>query len=249
MLPTGNAGVGKFPTMTSALMTQGPLTAAEERSAMPTARTRVLVVDDHRTFAELLSRALDAEDDLVCVGHAQDSAEAIAAVDRLRPDVVLMDVHLPDRDGISTSAELVRDHPDLKILILTAHASLADVERAAAAGASGFLAKDGSLTEVLNGLRTARRGSLILPDGLLARLSAVVEQDRSMLHWNLTPRELEVLRLLGHGRDPRGIAKELGVTLHTCRGYVKGVLAKLGVHSQLEAVVLATRTGLIRLGD
>lgn len=235
--------------MTSAVISQAPCALDDELLAKPAARTRVLVVDDHRTFAELLSRALDAERDMECVGHAQNSAEALAAVARLKPDVVLMDVHLPDQDGISTSAQLVRDHPDLKILILTAHASLADVERAAAAGAAGFLAKDGSLTEVLNGLRTARRGSLILPEGLLSRLSAVVEEDRSMLQWNLTPRELEVLRLLGRGRDPRGIAKELGVTLHTCRGYVKGVLAKLGVHSQLEAVVLATRTGLIRLGD
>lgn len=234
--------------MTSALITPWPLAVSGEQP-VPGERTRVLVVDDHRTFAELLSRALDAEYDMECVGHAQDSAQALDAVDRLRPDVVLMDVHLPDRDGISTTADLVRDHPDLKILILTAHASLADVERAAAAGAAGFLAKDGSLIEVLNGLRTARRGSLILPDGLLSRLSAVAEQDRTMLQWNLTPRELEVLRLLGQGRDPRGISKELGVTLHTCRGYVKGVLAKLGVHSQLEAVVLATRTGLIRLGD
>jgi DNA-binding NarL/FixJ family response regulator len=235
--------------MTSALMTEGPLPAADEQAGTPVERTRVLVVDDHRTFAELLSRALDAESDLECVGHAQDSAQALAAVARLMPDVVLMDVNLPDRDGISTAAQLVRDYPDLKILILTAHASLAVVERAAAAGASGFLAKDGSLTEVLNGLRTARFGSLILPDGLLTRLSAVGERDRTMQQWNLTPRELEVLDLLGHGRDPRGIAKELGVTLHTCRGYVKGVLAKLGVHSQLEAVVLATRTGLIRLGE
>jgi len=234
--------------MTSAVISSAQRPLAEDPLA-PVERTRVLVVDDHRTFAELLSRALDAEDDLECVGHAQDSAEALTAVPTLQPDVVLMDVHLPDQDGISTAAELVRDHPDLKILILTAHASLADVERAAAAGASGFLAKDGSLTEVLNGLRTARRGSLILPEGLLSRLSAAVEQDRTMLQWNLTPRELDVLRLLGRGRDPRAIAKELGVTLHTCRGYVKSVLAKLGVHSQLEAVVMATRTGLIRLGD
>ena len=158
-----------------------------------------------------------------------------------------MDVHLPDRDGICTTAELVRSHPDLKVLILTAHASLADIERAASAGASGFLAKDGSLIEVLEGLRTARRGSLILPDGLLARLSAVGESERTVSQWHLTPRELEVLRLLGEGRDPRGIAKELGVSLNTCRGYVKGILAKLGVHSQLEAVVIASQAGLIRL--
>ena len=235
--------------MTSTLIEDGPLLIDDERQAVPMERTRVLVVDDHRTFAELLARALDAESDLECVGHAQDSGEALAAVERLRPDVVLMDVHLPDRDGISTTAELVCEHPDLKVLILTAHASLADIERAASAGASGFLAKDGSLFEVLDGLRTASSGSLILPDGLLARLSAVGEGDRTMLRqWNLTPRELEVLALLGDGRDPRGIAKELGVSLNTCRGYVKAILAKLGVHSQLEAVVLATRAGLIRLG-
>ena len=233
--------------VTSTLIEDGLLLTDDEPQAVPMERTRVLVVDDHRTFAELLARALDAESDMECVGHAQDSGEALAAVERLRPDVVLMDVHLPDRDGICTTAELVRDHPDLKVLILTAHAILADIERAATAGASGFLAKDGSLIEVLDGLRTARRGSLILPDGLLARLSAVGEGDPTNGHWHLTPRELEVLRLLGEGRDPRGIAKELGVSLNTCRGYVKGILAKLGVHSQLEAVVIATRAGLIRL--
>jgi hypothetical protein len=86
--------------MTSTLIEDGPLLTDDEQHAVPEERTRVLVVDDHRTFAELLARALDAESDLECVGHAQDSGEAFAAVERLRPDVVLMDVHLPDRDGI-----------------------------------------------------------------------------------------------------------------------------------------------------
>ena len=167
---------------------------------------------------------------------------------RLMPDVVLMDVKLPDRDGISTTAELTRDFPDLKVLILTAHASEADISRAGSAGAAGFLAKDGSLSEVLEALRTARRGSLILPDGVLAAVAAHGGRDRLMPEWGLTPRELEVLRLLGEGRDPRTIAKKLGVSLFTCRGYVKSIRAKLGVHSQLEAVVLATRSGLIRPG-
>lgn len=210
--------------------------------------TTVLVVDDHRTFAELLSRALDSEPDMQCVGHALDSAEALAAVPRLLPDVVLMDMKLPDRDGISTTAELTRDFPDLKVLILTAHASHADVARAGAAGAVGFLAKDGYLSDVLDALRTARRGSLIFPEGLLAGTAAPEREGRTAHEWGLTPRELEVLRLLGMGRDPRGIAKELGVSVYTCRGYVKGILAKLGAHSQLEAVVLATRSGLIEVG-
>jgi len=235
--------------MMSTLVADGTQLAAGGPTPRGSERTRVLVVDDHRTFAELLSRALDAEPDLECVGHAQDSGEAMAAVARLDPDVVLMDVHLPDRDGISTTAELVEARPDLQVLILTAHPSVADIQRAASAGASGFLAKDGSLSDVLEALRTARTGSLILPEDLMARLSPLSDDDRTMRQWHLTPRELEVLRLLGLGRDPRAIAKELGLSLHTCRDHVKRVLAKLGVHSQLEAVVVATRTGLIRLDE
>lgn len=234
--------------MMSILLKNGTLLAAEP-APRPSERTSVLVVDDHRTFAELLSRALDAEPDLECVGHAQTSSEARDAVARLNPDLVLMDVHLPDRDGISTTAELLTEHPELKVLILTAHASIADIDRAATAGASGFLAKDGSLSDLLGALRTARSGSLILPEDLITRLSQVSDVDRTRRQWHLTPRELEVLRLLGLGRDPRAIAKELGLSLHTCRDHVKRVLAKLGAHSQLEAVVVAARTGLIRLDE
>lgn len=211
--------------------------------------TRVLVVDDHRTFAELLSRALDAEPDLDCVGHSLTAEDGIAEAIRLTPDIVLMDLHLPGRDGISATAELTSRDPDLKVLILTAHASPMELTRAGAAGASGFLAKDGSLDDVLDALRTARRGSLILPVAILAEFTRSATPPLTGLTSALTPRELEVLYLLGHGRDPRGIAKELGVSVHTCRGYVKSILAKLDVHSQLEAVVVASRAGLIRLGD
>lgn len=212
-------------------------------------RTRVLVVDDHRTFAELLSRALDAEPDLECVGHAQNAMQAVEAVARLAPDIVLMDLRLPDQDGIATAAELTARDPDIKVLILTAHASPAELTRAGAAGASGFLAKDGSLDDVLDALRTAHRGSLVLPATVLAAFSAPFVPRQAGPASGLSPRELEVLRLLGRGLDPRAIAKELGVSLHTCRGYVKSILAKLDVHSQLEAVVAASKSGLIRLGE
>jgi DNA-binding NarL/FixJ family response regulator len=221
---------------------------ANELTRAPAITTRVLVVDDHLTFAELLSRALEAEPDLSCVGHALTAEDGVTAARRLAPDVVLMDLHLPDRDGISATAELTAQDPDVKVLILTAHASPAEMTRAGGAGACGFLAKDGSLDDVLNALRTARRGSLILPAAVLAEFT---KQSARPLgpESTLTPREREVLTLLGQGRDPRGIAKDLGVTLHTCRGYVKSILAKLNVHSQLEAVVVASRTGLIRLGE
>ncbi len=211
--------------------------------------TRVLVVDDHRTFAELLSRALDAEDDLSCVGYAPNAAEAHELVKVLNPDIVLMDLEMPDQDGISATAEMTKAHPQLKVLILTAHAGEREMARAGAAGASGFLAKDGSLTDVLEALRHARRGSLILPPSVVAGFASRPATWEPAADPGLTPRELEVLGLLGQGLDPRTISKQIGVSLHTCRGYVKSILAKLDAHSQLEAVVVATRNGLISVGD
>lgn len=208
---------------------------------------RVLVVDDHQTFADLLSRALAEETDLTCVGHVNRAGEAAAAIDLLEPDVLLMDLHLPDGDGITTAAEAIRRRPELRTLVLTAHPSLAEVERGIEAGVCGFLAKDGSLDDVLVAVRTAERGSLVLPAATLAAFS-VVPSEASELAERLSPRELEVLRLLAQGRDPRGIAKQLGVSIHTCRDYIKSVLAKLDAHSQLEAVVVATRSGLINVG-
>ena len=123
----------------------------------PATPTRVLLVDDNRTFAELLARALDAEPDLACVGHALNAEDGIAAAIRLAPDIVVMDLNLPDRDGISATAELTSRDPEMKVLILTAHPSPLAMTQAGAAGASGFLAKDGSLDHVLSALRTARR--------------------------------------------------------------------------------------------
>lgn len=222
---------------------------ADGTGALPAMPTRVLVVDDHLTFAQLLSRALDAEPDLECVGHSTNAEDGVAAAISLAPDIVLMDLHLPDRDGISATAELTAHDPELKVLILTAHASPFEMSRAGAAGASGFLAKDGSLDDVLSALRTARRGSLILPAAVLAEFTRPTTPIARGPESTLTPRELEVLRKLGQGLDPRGIAKDLGVSLHTCRGYVKSILAKLEVHSQLEAVVVASRSGLIQLGE
>lgn len=208
---------------------------------------RVLVVDDHQTFAELLQRALDSEDDIECIGHACNAGEAVQLVEALDPDVVLMDLELPDGDGLSLTESLVARHPELKVLILTAHASSGEFTRAGAAGACGFLAKTGSLDDLLYALRSAHLGSVVLPASVAAGLGNHTASPRGDL--GLTPRELDVLRLLGRGLDPRAISRELSVSLHTCRGYVKSVLMKLDAHSQLEAVVVASRSGLIRVGE
>ena len=227
-----------------------PSTRDSPDPAEPSPVIRVLVVDDHRTFAELLARALDAEPDLECVGRAHTAEEAVRAVREHRPDLVLMDLQLPDRDGIATTEDLVDEFPHLKVLILTAHAGPTEMARAGAAGAVGFLAKDGSLTDVLDALRSAQLGSLILPPSVVAGFSIREGADeRPPGDQGITPRELQVLRLLGLGHDPISIAKELGISVHACRGHVKNIMAKLDVQSQLEAVFVASRSGLISYGE
>jgi DNA-binding NarL/FixJ family response regulator len=209
---------------------------------------RVLVVDDHVVFAELLSMALDSEPDLACVGHAQTVSEAIRLADLLQPDLVTMDVQLPDGDGITATSTLRARHPELRVVILTAHAEQHLVSRAADAGASGILPKDGSVADILAAVRSARSGSLIVPPGLLTRWQPT-SPEAQPAGARLTPREREVLELLARGRDPRAISRHMGVTLNTSRGHIKSVLAKLQVHSQLEAVVVASQAGLITMGD
>jgi DNA-binding NarL/FixJ family response regulator len=217
----------------------------------------VLVVDDHQTFAELLALALEAEPSLRYVGHARTSAEAVKLVEELGPDVVLMDVELPDSDGLATTELVLARRPDTRVVILTAHSEPALVARAAAAGASGFLPKGGALRDVLHALHTAHHGGMIVSSHLLAGLftePAVTSATPvpgggagggSGAGAGLTAREYEVLRLMGGGMDVRSIAAQLNLSVHTCRGYIKAVLAKLDAHSQLEAVVIAIRRGLL----
>lgn len=219
----------------------------ESGLATPSPHTSVLVVDDHRTFTDLVVMALDAEPDLWCVGAAHDAASACAMAARFRPDVVLMDVNLKEEDGLDVAAALLAEQPDLRVIVLTAHADARVMRRAAGVGACALLPKDGSLPELLSSLRSARPGGLVVHPGLLR---ALITEDRdkpprSAPRSSLTPREHRVLELLTEGRDVRGIAKELKISVNTCRGYVKTLMSKLDVHSQLEAVVVARAQGLV----
>jgi DNA-binding NarL/FixJ family response regulator len=218
-------------------------------TSVTTARTTtsVLVVDDHTTFSDLLAMALDGEPDLTCVGTAGSVAGALAMVDMLRPDLVLMDVQLGDGDGIAATAELTRTYPELRVVVLTAHIDSALMQRAADAGACCLLAKDGSLPDMLAALRSSRRGGLFIGARLLKALMTSKPSSSDYLP-PLTPREQDVLRMLADGSDARAIARRLGISVNTCRGYVKNLLLKLDAHSQLEAVVIATNRGLVSVG-
>ena len=211
--------------------------------------TTVALIDDHQTLLDLLTFAMANEDDIEVVGTATTAADGQRLVERTRPDVVLLDFALPDVDGVTLAATLVGRYPDVRVVMLTASEDAELISRAATAGASGFVAKSGALDQVLDAVRSARSGSMIVDPVFLARLGSAGRraQEQAGPHRPLlTPREQEVLELLGRGKDPRTIARELSISLHTCRGYVKSTLAKLDCHSQLEAVVTAGRLGLLR---
>jgi DNA-binding NarL/FixJ family response regulator len=209
-------------------------------------RIRLLVVDNHRTFTDLLQLALADANDLDCVGAAHSLDEADEMSRALRPDVVLIDFQLGPSNSLGLVAELTSEFPELRVVVLTAVADRQVMRAASAAGACGLLTKTGSLDEVLDAVRTAPRSGFSVSPPLLQELITTPDTTRQPNRLStLTVRELQVLRLLAAGQDARRISTTLGLTLNTCRGYIKNILAKLHVHSQLQAVSVAIRDGLI----
>ncbi|GAB2757341.1 response regulator [Terrabacter sp. AAH1] len=207
---------------------------------------RVLVVDDHRTLADALCLAISAEPRMECVGTAHGAREATALVATASPDVVVMDVRLDDGDGVDVTRTITSDRPETRVVVLTAHVDESLLTRAAEAGACAVLPKGGPLTELMESLRTAPRDGFAVHPVLLRTLIGASAAPRATPDL-LTAREREVLTLLAEGRDPTTIARTLGISVLTCRGYIKSLLVKLDAHSQLEAVMIALRRRLIQL--
>ena len=202
----------------------------------------VLVVDDHRSFAEMLSVALDGVPGLRCVGTAQSAAEGVALARRLRPDIVVMDIQMPREDGLSATARIREAAPDAVVAVVTAHTSPEWVSRAAQAGASAFVPKNGSLQEMIAILTSVQRGQMVVAPSTFTAPQAPASREKRP---DLSQREVDVLRLLARGTPVKEMAPALGITVNTCRGYIKAVRQKLDAASQLEAVLKARQLGLI----
>src|SRR6266567_4108290 len=192
---------------------------------------RVLIVDDHRMVREGLRVFLGCDPELVIVGEAADGFGAVEEAWHLRPDVVLMDLHLPGMDGISATKMIRRDAPETKVMILTGMPNSARVFEAMRAGASGFLFKDAVAGQVH--LCPQSSASLLRE----ARLS---EQTQV-----LSRREVDVLRLLARGHSNKEIARDLHIGEETVRTHVRRIIAKLGVQRRTQAILVAMRLGMI----
>lgn len=208
-------------------------------------RVSVVLIDDHRMFAETLSHVLADEPDIDVLGIAHTASDGIALVHRDHPAVVLIDYRLPDHDGIYVIGEIQRDHPEISCIILTGSGGDRVLLGAIEAGCSGFITKERAALEVANAIRTVARGEALISPELLGRLLPRLSRTHRAVGHDLTERELEILRLVARGRSNREIATELHLSVNTVRNYVQTILRKLNAHSKLEAVSVAVREGVI----
>jgi two-component system, NarL family, response regulator LiaR len=208
---------------------------------------RVLLVDDHPVVRQGLRALLSTQDGIDVVGEAGDGEAAVAAAERLLPDVVLMDVVMPGIDGVEALRRIGGRRPQTRVVMLTSYADERRAMEAVDAGASGFLLKDASPRDVVAAIRAAHRGEAILHPSVAAKLLAERRRPPAA-HADLTARELEVLRLIARGLPNKQIAAELHVSEKTVKTHVSAILRKLAVADRTHAAMYAVRERLAEPG-
>jgi len=205
---------------------------------------RILIVEDQRIVREGLRAVLEDEDEIVIVGEAANGQEAIELFAQLQPDVVLMDLQMPVMDGPEATRRIRELSHDARILVLSTYATDEFIFKALRAGAQGYLLKDASANELLGAIHSIHAGQTLLAPAVAARLVMGVSAGGQE---SLTPRELEVLTLIGQGRSNGEIAAMLAIAPRTAKVHVQNILSKLGATNRTEAVSLAVKQRLISL--
>lgn len=204
---------------------------------------RILVVDDHSVVRQGLKMFLALDDELAVVGEATNGREAVHMVQKLHPDVVLMDLLMPVMDGIAATATIHHDFPETEVLALTSVLEDEAVVGAVKAGAVGYLLKDTEAQALCHAIKAAAAGQVQLTPKAAARLMEALNTNRHPEE--LTEREIEVLRLIAQGQANKEIAQTLVITEKTVRTHVSNILSKLGLQSRTQAALYAIRTGLV----
>ncbi len=214
---------------------------------------RVLLVDDHAVVRKGLRALLDREAGIEIAGEAEDGEQAVRTAERLRPDVILMDLEMPRSGGIDATRRITESQPDSRIVVLTSHASEEDVFPALKAGALGYLLKHSAPEEVLQAIRQAYRGETVLHPAIarmvLQELHRPASPKPAQTADGLSERELEVLRLIARGMSNQEIANTLFVGEATVRSHVSTILRKLQLASRTQAALYALRTGIAPLEE
>lgn len=204
--------------------------------------TTVLLVDDHPVVREGLRGMIDVEPDLMVVGEAGSGAEAIAMAESLRPDVILMDLRMPDVDGVTATERILAALPQTRIVVVTTYESDSDILRAVEAGAAGYLLKDATRAQLADAVRDAASGKTVLAPTVADRLVHFVRQPTSVM---LSTREVEVLNHVAKGETNAEIGHQLHIGEATVKTHLLRAFNKLGVSDRTAAVTTAMSLGLL----
>ena len=216
---------------------------------------RVVIADDQQMVRQGFTVLLNTKPDIEVIGQAVDGLDAVAKVAELAPDVVLMDIRMPELGGIEATRRITAETPHIRVLVLTTFDLDEYVYEALRAGASGFLLKDASVDQLAEAVRVVAAGDALLAPGITRRLIAEfaarphTDRPRPTVLNALTPRETDVLRLIARGRSNQEIAAELVVAEQTVKTHIGRILAKLHLRDRAQAVVLAYETGLVAVGE
>ena len=204
---------------------------------------RVLIADDHPVVREGLAAILRSEPDIQVIAEATDGMHACVLYDQHLPDVVMLDLRMPRKDGLQVVTELMSSRrPKPRIIVMTTYETEEDVRRALQAGAKSYLVKGALPEQILDVVRRVASGEALVP----SKIASVLTE--SLGHPELSPRELQVLRRLAAGNSNKEIGQMLQITEHTVKAHVKSILVKLGAMGRTEAIAIAMKRGLIREG-
>jgi two-component system NarL family response regulator len=204
-------------------------------------KIRLELADDHPVVRDGLAAMINQQADMEVVAEAGDGEEAIALYERHQPDVLVLDLRMPKRDGVAVVQDVLERWPRARLLIMTTHDGDEDIFRCLSQGAMGYLLKDASRQEILSAIRT------VSADRQYTSSSVAVKALQRMSKPTLTQRELDVLQLLSEGRSNKDIARRLAITEGTAKTHVKAILTKLDAISRTEAVAIAHKRGLVHL--
>jgi len=204
---------------------------------------RIMIVDDHPVVRTGLKTMLESEDGLSVIGTAGSGREAIDQLAHITPDVVLMDLRMPEMEGTTAISEMRRIHPDLRILVLTNYQEDESIARAFQAGAMGYLLKCTPQDEIVRAVHTLHQNRRYIPDEIAQRLAQALGREKP------SDRELEVLTLAARGLSNKEIAQKLFISDKTARNHIASCLEKLDASDRTEATTIAIRRGLIRIPD
>jgi len=211
-------------------------------------KIRILLADDQRLFREGLRALIDAQDDMTVIGEAGDGRECLKLARELFPSLVLMDVVLPELNGIEAAHVLRQEFPGIRVLALSSHSECNLIVRMLKAGCSGYVLKSGSFTELAQAIRAVAAGRLYVSaesaDLLIAEYIAIADQDKTSAFSLLTDREIEILQCLTEGKTTKEIAFELKLSIKTVETHRQSVMDKLNIHSVAGLTKYAIREGI-----